>query len=86
MTLDELKVEADKLGYRLTKKQTYIKLLLCTCGCKKAKEWYGVGFNVSDRYFYACPRCEKKSPSAKTRREARIAWNEMIKKEINKNE
>lgn len=81
MTFNELKVEADKLGYRLTKKQTYIKLLPCTCGCKKAKEWYDAGFLVRDKYFYACPRCEKKSTPAKTIKAARIAWNEMITNE-----
>lgn len=86
MTLDELKIEAGKLGYKLVKNQPHIKLLPCTCGRKRVREWYDVGFNVSDRYFYVCPRCEKKSSSAKTRREARIAWNEMIEKEMNKNE
>lgn len=81
MTFDELKVEADKLGYQLIKKKTHIKLLPCTCGYKRIKEWYDAGFWVTDKYFYSCPRCEKKSPSAKTKRGARIAWNEMIEEE-----
>ena len=81
MTLDELKTEAEKLGYRLVKNQPYIKLLPCTCGRKIIKEWYDAGFWAGDKYFYACPRCGKKSPPAKTIRGARIAWNEMIEKE-----
>ena len=77
MTLDELKTESEKLGYRLVKNQPYIRLLPCTCGRKKVEEWFG----VRDNHFYACPRCGKKSPPAKTTRGARISWNEMIEKE-----
>ena len=81
MTLDELKIEAEKLGYRLVKNQPYIRLLPCTCGRKRVEEWLDYGFGVRDNHFYACPRCGKKSPPAKTMREAKRAWNEMIEKE-----
>lgn len=83
MTLDELKAEVDKLGYKLIKKSVRIKMLPCICGCDKRTEW----FDSSKRQtFYSCDGCGKKSPLAKTVNAAKQAWNEMIEKEMNKNE
>lgn len=75
MTLDELKVEAEKLGYTLIKKPESIKMLPCTCGSKRRSEWFSAG-----QIFYCCNRCGKKSPPANTVRGAKRAWNEMIEK------
>ena len=78
MTLDELKVEAEKHGYKLIKKQESVKLLPCTCGCNRRAEWvYG------RQVFYSCNRCGKKSPCSNTKIGAKRAWNEMIEKEMN---
>ena len=81
MTLDELKVEAEKLGYTLIKKSESVKMLPCTCGCKRRTEWFGKG-----QIFYSCNGCGKKSPPAKTERGAKRAWNEMIEKEVKSDE
>ena len=37
MTLEELKAEAEKFGYTLIKKSDSIKMLPCTCGCKRRR-------------------------------------------------
>lgn len=81
MTLDEMKVEAEKLGYNLIKKPEIIKMLPCTCGCKRRTEWFCEG-----QFFYSCNRCGKKSPLSKTTRGARRAWNVMIEGEEKKDD
>lgn len=77
MRLDELKAEAEKLGYTLIKKSESIKMLPCTCGCKRRTEWFSKG-----QIFVSCKRCGKKSPLSNTERGAKRAWNEMIEKEV----
>ena len=74
MTLEELKVEAEKLGYNVVKKQQYIKLSSCKCGSKKPREWYKMGGGV----FYRCRNCDLTAPDAKTKKQARINWNEYM--------
>ena len=73
MTVDELKIEAKKLGYNIIKKAEYIKLLPCKCGKKYPMVW-----SYMDGFFYKCPKCGAKSKMAKTEREARINWNNMV--------
>ena len=75
MTLDELKVEAEKLGYKLIKKSGRIKMLPCICGSNKRTEWFDSG---KGKTFYSCDRCGKKSPLSSTVNGAKRAWNEMI--------
>lgn len=77
MTLDELKVEVDKLGYRLIPKPVYIKLLPCTCGCNRREHWYG----CAGERFYKCQKCGKRSPSGENENDAKRLWNEMILEE-----
>ena len=80
MNLEELKSEAAKLGYNLVKKQPYTKLLPCTCGEKKPSEWfYYTGENGGMR-FYKCDNCELSAPAAKTSRQARENWNQLVSK------
>ena len=41
MTVEELKAEAEKQGYKLVKVASPIRILPCpVCGCKKTEEWY----------------------------------------------
>ena len=80
MNLEELKSEAEKLGYNLVKKQPYIKLSPCTCGEKNQHEWfYYTGENRGMR-FYKCDNCELSAPAAKTNRQARENWNKLVSK------
>ena len=76
MTVEELKSEAKKLGYRITPIRKYIKLLPCTCGRKQLGGWWWDSENHV--YFYKCPICDMEGPPGKTDREARKNWNTMI--------
>lgn len=75
MTIEELKAEADKLGYSVVKKQQYVKLSPCICGQKKPREWFRIG---SGNVVYQCPNCDFAAPEAKTRKQARLNWNKSV--------
>lgn len=75
MTLEELKVEANKLGYSLVKKRRKVYLQPCVCGCNKRQIW-----NTYDlKYFYKCAHCGRKSPPADSMMAAKEMWNETMK-------
>lgn len=76
--LEELKAEADELGYRLVKKTEKIKLLPCSCGCiRRPTEWVKAS-NGSSGWFYKCDYCNKESEVVDTKIGAKRAWNRMI--------
>lgn len=76
MTIEELKVEAAKLGYVLVKKpQPKEKFLPCICGRNNHTTWYNY---IGNSIKFVCNHCGR-SASGKTDREARHNWNEMIK-------
>lgn len=79
MTLEELKTEADKLGYRLVKKPERITMLLCpVCGRKNTSEWYAIDFGG---YIYRkCNICHFRGDYGKTPTEAKKKWNEAVLK------
>lgn len=76
MKLEDLKTEADKLGYRLVPKRVSIKLLPCICGCNRRRTWYTYGGQ-----YYECKKCGKKSAVGKSCVEAKRLWNKMIEQE-----
>ena len=80
MTVEELKAEANKLGYNILKKPEYIKLLPCTCGSVKRKIWYRYSRGEETKY-YECLHCGKKSTPGATNNEAKQNWNNMIEAE-----
>ena len=76
MTVEELKAEAKKLGYKIVKNPTYIPLAKCSCGAKfsvKAK-WTVYG------HAYKCKKCGLESYPAKTYKQARENWNKAVQK------
>lgn len=77
MTVDELRTEANKLGYNLVKKQVYTKLVRCTCGCKPSQVmvWNGRKFIG---YSHVCKTCGNQSAPHKLKYKAKLNWNEMI--------
>ena len=79
MTIEELKSEAKKLGYKLIKDTRPPKLLPCICGCKRRNQWYDSAFGVT---ILSCERCWL-TASGKNRTEAIIAWNSLVKGEEN---
>lgn len=75
MTLEELKIEAEKLGYKLTKKIKYEKLEPCICGWKRIIR----GISYPHGSFYYCYKCGLKGETANTQYQARINWNKKVK-------
>lgn len=74
MTLEELKIEADKLGYRLTKKKKYVRLLPCpVCDYKHPTEWLGYG-----GWFRKCPQCGFDSEPSKSMIGGKRMWNDAV--------
>lgn len=79
MTVDELKIEADKLGYRLIKKPPPKEpRLQCPCGARKVERWYQLR-----EVQYVCPRCGRETDFYPTEKELTQAWNKAIMEETN---
>ena len=83
MTYEELKTEADKLGYNLVKKNQYIKFLPCTCGSNRRHTVFCV---CCEKYpdgglLFECNKCGKSSPVGKHYADAKAKWNKMIQGE-----
>ena len=77
MTVEELKVEAAKLGYNIVRKPAkQIRLLPCECGRKLFDRWY-----TPQGMIFRCPKCGKHSEPANTEMKARENWNRMIRGE-----
>lgn len=72
VTLEELKAEANKLGYTLVKKQPHIPFPTCKCtnyrkGIMRFRDGHGY-------YYYRCPVCMLSSEPAKLVRDASKNW------------
>ncbi len=78
MTLEELKAEAKKHGYKLTKEYPYISLAPCVCGHKRISAPMFYGIKTEAPYFHRCNKCGFASESAKTKYEAKLKWNECV--------
>lgn len=73
MTFEELKAEASRQGYSLTKKITYEKLKPCVCGSKRVR------CSLADKgRVYYCLDCRKHAKSAKYLYQARDNWNKFV--------
>jgi hypothetical protein len=75
MNINELKAEANALGYSITKKITYEKLLPCPCGNSR---WVTSQIAVRGKY-YRCSRCDYTSKVAKYKYEAIQNWNKAVR-------
>lgn len=75
MTVEELRVTAKEMGYKLMPIAPYERLKVCTCGCKRREHWYDGRGGMS----LVCERCGRKA-SGKTEAEARRNWNRMIER------
>lgn len=82
MTLEELRSEAKKQGYKLCKAQIHEKLLPCKCGYKRPqnKEKY-IWSTDTTTYYFQCPKCGKSSIPRENGRLAKAEWNQMINME-----
>ena len=77
MTLEELRTEAKKHGYKLTKEYPYIPLASCVCGRRGGNMCFNWG-NKAEYYFHKCYHCGFASKGAKTKYEAKLKWNECV--------
>lgn len=75
MDLGDLKIEADKLGYRLVKKTEYVQFRPCICG---AKAYNREKWQSTDGIFFECNKCGLRSKPAKNETEARKNWNKLV--------
>lgn len=74
MTLDELKQEAAKYGYKLYKNYPYIALKDCPkCVRRSIRMTY-----TNDGRYYRCRHCQFHGEPVKNDRQARIAWNNAV--------
>jgi hypothetical protein len=76
MTLEELKAEAKKHGYKLTKEYIPIRFAQCICG-QKGYAVKHIKLNPH-QYYYKCNRCGFSADGARTQREAKLKWNEYV--------
>lgn len=84
MTIEELKKEANKLGYSIIKKRKIPKMLTCTCGCNRRRHW-SIGGTSKFNSALECKRCGKWVDGLNDI-DVINNWNKMIKEEENKNE
>lgn len=76
MTLEELKAEANKLGYSLIKKKPYIPIKPCpVCGKKCTNLWYGTGGKGTMRQ---CSFCDFEGDWTNKKISVNEAWNNAV--------
>lgn len=73
MTLEELKAEAKKHGYKLTKEYPNTTLKPCICGSNRYMRMLG-----THTKYYKCIKCGFKADEAKYLYEAKLKWNECV--------
>ncbi|MBQ2099491.1 MAG: hypothetical protein II477_00305, partial [Lachnospiraceae bacterium] len=76
MTLDELKAEAKRQGYKLIKDNPMPKLIPCICGSKRRIMWH-----YADGWYFECDKCGRTAYPGRTERKARENWNRMVNDE-----
>ena len=74
MTLEELKAEAAKLGYKLIKQTPMEHYLPCICGCRQKRHWHDTATHEET---LACRHCNLSVTGKPS--ETRRLWNEMIR-------
>ena len=80
MTLEELKAEAKKMGYKLIKDSPYERFLPCTCGCNKRESRFIPLSYHRGIVRYVCKKCGKAAEGV-DEKDAKHNWNLMIMEE-----
>lgn len=78
MTVEELRKEANTLGYSIVPIVRTEKLLPCLCGCTRRNHWITYNKYGTKLKTYRCVRCDREA-SGRTDREARRNWNAMVR-------
>jgi len=71
MTIEELKAEANKLGYSLVKKPERVPHSKCVCG-RRPSVWSGRG-----TFYICCEKCGRQSERYINEKNAWKNWNEV---------
>lgn len=84
MTLEELRAEANKLGYSLIKKKPYIPIKPCPiCGKKCTSVWYGTGDKGTIRQ---CSSCDFEGDWTNEKISVNEAWNNAVERYMEEHE
>lgn len=84
MTLEELKAEANKLGYGLIKKKPYIPIKPCpVCGKKSTSVWYGQRGKGTMR---KCSFCDFAGDWTNEKIPITEAWNNAVERYLKEHE
>ena len=75
MDISELKAEAQRLGFSISKKITYEKVSRCCCGSKLVR----CEISYPRGKYYRCVKCGYKSKPAKYKYQAIINWNNAVR-------
>lgn len=76
-TFEELRDAAEKLGYKLVKKRTYVSLKPCPiCGRKYTAVWHSTAEPRGD--FRQCEYCDFRSDVVAKRSDLNQAWNDAV--------
>ena len=73
MSLEELRIEAEKLGYKLRKIEPYEHFKPCVCGHNRRTTIYG-----RSGIYFECKVCGLESPVGRSEKDAKDKWNKMI--------
>jgi len=73
MTIEEIRKEAEAIGYSITFSKKPPNLLPCVCGCKRRRHWHS-----KDGLYLQCGTCYLKSKPGKTAYDVNTNWNNMI--------
>lgn len=79
MNIEELKTQANALGYNVSKKITYERLSPCKCGSKRIASEIGL---LRGKY-YRCTKCGFQGTPAKTKYQAIANWNADLRQSYN---
>lgn len=74
MNINELKAEANRLGFSLSKKIVYEKVSRCCCGSKLV----GCEISYPRGKYYRCVKCGYESKPAKYKYQAITNWNKAV--------
>ena len=84
MTLEELKAEANKLGYDLIKKKPYIPIKPCpVCGKKSTSVWHGQRGKGTIRQ---CSFCDFAGDWTNEKIPTTEAWNNAVERYLKEHE
>lgn len=77
LTFEELRDAAEKLGYTLVKKKTYVPLKPCPiCGKKHTAVWYTM--SEPRGQFRKCENCDFRSNVVEKKSDLNQAWNDAV--------